>query len=64
MTPFNFSVYDRRRNCALGSVAAAALVASVGVGGMEMYASASANATAVVISDLQSQIFALLPHRK
>ena len=46
---------DRRRKRALASVAVAALVASVAVGGIEMYASAPANAAAVVTSDLQSQ---------
>ena len=57
MSAFNFSIHDRRRNRALGSVAVAALVASVAVGGMEMYASAPASAAAVVTSDLQSQAF-------
>jgi serine protease Do len=55
MSAFNFSIHDRRRNRTLGSVAVAALVASVAVGGMEMYASAPADAAAVVTSDLQSQ---------
>ena len=55
MSAFNFSIHDRRRKRALASVAVAALVASVAVGGIEMYASAPANAAAVVTSDLQSQ---------
>jgi len=55
MSAFNFGIRDRRRNRALASVAVAALVASVAVGGMEMYASAPASAAAVVTSDLQSQ---------